>query len=97
MANKVGAPYSRGQARDYIDVDAAITAGGYTRDDLLALAVDHDPGFTREHFVEALLAVRRLPVPEFTAYGLSAEETRALVARVLEWADDLAREQSTPA
>jgi hypothetical protein len=89
VANKVCALYSRGQARDYIDVDAAIRSGQYTHEQLLELAAEHDPGFEQQHFAQALRAVRRLPPAEFTAYGLSAADTTDLVQRVLAWASQL--------
>jgi hypothetical protein len=86
VANKVCALYSRGQARDYIDVDAALRRQAYTHEELLELAEAHDPGFQRPHFAEALNAVRRLPLAEFTAYGLQPEDARRLVDRMVEWA-----------
>jgi hypothetical protein len=89
VANKVCALYSRGQARDYIDVDAALRSQAYTREKLLELAEAHDPGFRRSHFAEALNAVRRLPLAEFTAYGLRPDEARRLVDRMVEWAAHL--------
>ena len=89
VANKVGALYSRGQARDYIDVDAALRSGSYSREQLLELATGHDPGFDLPHFAQALRAVRRLPIAEFTAYGLSKIETATLVERLLAWASEL--------
>lgn len=67
VANKVTALYSRAQTRDYIDVDAALSSGRYTSDELLALAIDHDPGFDPKLFAGALIAVRRLPLAEFAA------------------------------
>jgi hypothetical protein len=89
VANKVCALYSRGQARDYIDVDAALRSQAYTHEELLELAEAHDSGFQRSHFAEALNAVRRLPLAEFTAYGLRPGEARALVDRMVEWAGSL--------
>ncbi|WP_088286645.1 nucleotidyl transferase AbiEii/AbiGii toxin family protein [Kineosporia sp. A_224] len=89
VANKVCALYSRGQARDYIDVDAALRGDAYTRAELLDLAVAHDPGFDRPHFADALRAIARLPLAEFTAYGLRPADARALVARTIDWADQL--------
>lgn len=94
VANKVCALYSRGQARDYIDVDAALRSGTYTRRQLLALAVEHDPGFETTHFVQALRAIRRLPLAEFTAYGLSATQATALVEDLMAWAENLSAEQA---
>jgi Nucleotidyl transferase AbiEii toxin, Type IV TA system len=89
VANKVAALYSRGQARDYIDVDAARHHGGYTPERLLRIGMDHDPGFNPTVFAQALRAVRRLPLAEFTAYGLTPEAAAALKERVTTWADQL--------
>lgn len=89
VASKVNALYSRGQARDYIDVDAALRNGGYTRERLLALAAEHDLGFDPARFAQALHAVRRLPLAEFTAYGLSDNEATALLDRIASWAEHI--------
>jgi hypothetical protein len=62
-----------------VDVDAALRNQAYTHEELLELAEAHDPGFQRSHFAEALNAVRRLPLAEFTAYGLRPDEARRLV------------------
>lgn len=48
VANKVCALYSRAQARDYIDVDAALRSDRDSGDDLLRLASDHDRLRTRD-------------------------------------------------
>lgn len=89
VANKVCALYSRAQARDYIDVDAALNSDCYGGDDLLRLASDHDPGFDAATFADALRAVRRLPVAEFTAYGLSDTDVAVLVERFMRWAQSI--------
>jgi hypothetical protein len=89
VANKVTALYSRAQARDYIDVHAALTSGSFSRHDLLQLAVEHDPGFEALRFAEALRAIRRLPVAEFTAYGLSEFEVALVIERLTGWADEI--------
>jgi Nucleotidyl transferase AbiEii toxin, Type IV TA system len=92
VANKVNALYSRAQARDYIDVDAALTSGRYNHDTLIRLATEHDPGFEPAMFAVALRAIRRLPVAEFTAYGLTTSHVALLVERMIVWADALAAE-----
>ncbi len=96
VANKVGALYSRAQARDYIDVDAAVASGRYLPDDLLRLAAEHDPGFDPARFVEAVRAVRRLPMAEFVAYGLTESEAAELVDRLLSWATTIADKTTGP-
>jgi hypothetical protein len=89
VANKVNALYSRAQARDYIDVHAALTSGRYTGPDLLRLASEHDPGFNRSMFAEALRAIRRLPEAEFTAYGLTHDQVNTLVESLSAWAEEI--------
>jgi len=86
VANKVCALFGRAEVRDYIDVDAILASGRYTEDELIDLAADHDPGFNRSWFAEALGAIDRLPDRLFQPYDLSQEETEALKARMRAWA-----------
>lgn len=92
VANKVNALYSRGQARDYVDVDAALTTGAYSQERLLALAREHDPGFDPALFAQALRAANRLPLAEFSQYGLGGSATTALLARLIAWAEAIDRQ-----
>jgi hypothetical protein len=87
VANKVCALFGRAEVRDYVDVDAIMASGRYTEDELLDLAADHDPGFDRSWFAEALSAIDRLPDRLFEPYNLSPEDTAALKARMRAWAD----------
>jgi Nucleotidyl transferase AbiEii toxin, Type IV TA system len=89
VANKVTALFSRAQARDYIDVHAALTSGRYDGEALLRLAVEHDPGFDRQLFAQALMSIRRLPASEFTAYGLSGDDVSGLIALLTRWAAEI--------
>lgn len=86
VANKVCALFGRAEVRDYVDVDAILSSGRYTEDELLDLAADHDPGFDRSWFAEALSAVDRLPDRLFQPYDLSPDDTTALKARMRAWA-----------
>jgi hypothetical protein len=83
---KVCALFGRAEVRDYIDVDAIVTSGRYTADELLDLAADHDPGFDQSRFAEALAAIDRLPDRLFQPYGMSPEDTSALRERMHAWA-----------
>jgi hypothetical protein len=89
VANKITALYSRAQTRDYIDVNATLNSGRYTGEELLTLALDHDPGFDRQLFAQALMAVERLPLAEFTAYDLSEEAAKDLITRLTSWATEI--------
>jgi hypothetical protein len=80
--------------RDYVDVDAILASRRYTGDELLLLATDHDPGFDRLLFAEALAAIDRLPDSLFQPYGLNSCDVHALRDRMNEWAS---RIRSAPA
>jgi sensor domain CHASE-containing protein len=93
VANKVCALFGRAEVRDYIDVDAIVISGRYSEYELLDLAADHDPGFDRSRFAEALAAIDRLPDSLFQPYGMDPEDTSALRERMRAWAGRI----STPA
>jgi hypothetical protein len=86
VANKVCALFGRAEVRDYVDVDAILTSGRYTEDELVNLAMEHDPGFDRAWFAEALAAIDRLPDSLFQPYGLAPEDVAALRRRMTRWA-----------
>jgi hypothetical protein len=86
VANKICALFGRAEVRDYVDVDAILTSGRYAENELLDLAVDHDPGFDQSRFAEALAAIDRLPDSLFQPYGMSPKETAALRERMRAWA-----------
>jgi hypothetical protein len=89
VANKLCALYGRAETRDYIDVDGVLADGRYSGDQLLRLAVNHDPGFDKALFSDALRAVRRFPQSAFDLYGLSPDQVEGLQARLLAWADEI--------
>jgi hypothetical protein len=86
VANKVCALFGRAEVRDYVDVDAILASGRYTGDELLDLAADHDPGFDRSRFAEALAAIDRLPDSLFQPYDMSPEDASMLRERMRAWA-----------
>ena len=89
VANKVCALFERAEVRDYIDVDAVLASGRYTKDDLLTLGASHDAGFDPLWFAEALAAVDRLPVRLFQPYGVTPESASALKLRMSQWAREI--------
>jgi hypothetical protein len=86
VANKVCALFGRAEVRDYVDVDAILSSGRYAEDQLLSLAMDHDPGFDRLWFAEALSAIDRLPDSLFQSYSLDPMQVSALRERMTGWA-----------
>jgi hypothetical protein len=89
VANKVCAAFSRGEARDYIDIHAAVSGGLYTRTELEKLAVIHDAGFNLPMFAQALRASSRHSDVEYTVYGLSLDQVKELRSALFSWADDI--------
>jgi hypothetical protein len=89
MAGKMDALYNRAAARDFLDIDAALSIGRYTLDELCGLAEAADPGFDRALFADMLRHVDRFDVEDFTEYGVSAADVPALRARVNGWRERL--------
>ncbi|GAA3168348.1 hypothetical protein GCM10010466_68290 [Planomonospora alba] len=92
-AGKTEALFNRALARDFIDVDALVESGRYTRDQLLDLAARRDAGFDREVFAEMLAYVRRRTDEEFAVYGVDAIEAEAIRERFGEWEKELRKSE----
>ncbi|BFU46880.1 hypothetical protein [Krasilnikovia sp. MM14-A1004] len=92
VANKMGALFGRAEARDFLDVDAAITSGRFSRERLLELAAATDGGFDRTVFANALASLRGITDADFDMYGVTADELAAMRARFSDWCDDLRTE-----
>ncbi|MDG4801459.1 nucleotidyl transferase AbiEii/AbiGii toxin family protein [Micromonospora sp. WMMD980] len=92
MAGKMDALYNRAAARDFLDIDAAISSGRYTLDQLCDLAHAADDGFDRSMFAAMLRHVDRFDDEDFTDYGLAPHEVADMRARVSTWRTALLRE-----
>ena len=88
VANKINALYSRGEARDYLDALSIRRSGRYADEQLMTLAVEHDPGFRREGFIEALRFIDRLPDEPFLQY-VSSGQLAEIRRSIRSWADTL--------
>jgi Nucleotidyl transferase AbiEii toxin, Type IV TA system len=89
VGNKVGALYSRGEVRDYLDVDAIRASGRFSDDQLIAAATARDAGFEVDMFVWRLDAARRIDLDDVTRYDVTADQLESIKARCTEWASDL--------
>lgn len=56
VAGKMSALFTRAEPRDFLDVDAALRTGRYTREQLLKLAERADAGFDRKILAPASTA-----------------------------------------
>ena len=86
VGNKVSALYSRGEPRDYLDVDTIRASGLFTDEDLLTAAGERDAGFEVPMFVERLDAARRITNLDVTRYGVTEGQLDAVKARFAAWA-----------
>jgi Nucleotidyl transferase AbiEii toxin, Type IV TA system len=89
VANKMAALYGRALARDFLDIDAILTSGRYSRERLLDLAAAADDGFDRHMFADALGALTQITDAAFAEYGPPAQAIADLRHRFAAWRDDL--------
>ena len=89
VGNKVSALYSRGEARDYLDVDAIRASGRFSDDQLVTAAAERDAGFEVGVFAQQLGAASRLQPAQVVRYGVTADQLEAVKARCVEWAAGL--------
>lgn len=89
VGNKVAALYSRGEARDYLDVDAIRGSGRFSDDQLVAAAALRDAGFEVDMFAQQLACASRLQLAQVARYGVTADQLEAVKTRCTQWARDL--------
>ena len=77
--------FGRAEARDFVDVDAAIRSGHYSRERLLELAAAADAGFDPAYFAAALGSLQQITDSDFDLYGISPDELVALRRRFADW------------
>jgi hypothetical protein len=85
VAGKLSAIYSRGEVRDFLDLDAI----RYTDNELLALGKEHDDGFEPQMFAQQVARVADTPSSYAAQYGVDASTFEAVKNRLLTWARDL--------
>lgn len=89
VGNKVAAVYSRGEPRNFADLDAIRRWGGFTDQELVTEAAKRDPGFEIGQFADQLTAVNRLTHMDVARYGIDAHQLEAIKDRCLQWAERL--------
>lgn len=91
VAGKMSALFTRAEPRDFLDVDAALATGRYTREQVIALAEQADPGFDRQVFAELLVLLERYPDRRFAAYGADAAALAGMRQRFAAWRAEILR------
>jgi hypothetical protein len=85
----LASPEGRALPRDFLDVDAAITSGRYTREQLLELAAEADHGFDRLLFADALGALTQITDAAFAEYRAAPGMISELRHRFTQWRREL--------
>ena len=89
IAGKLSAVYSRGEVRDYLDLDSIRTTGRFTDRELLALGREHDDGFDAGMFAAQLSRIATILPTQAAQYGVTADDFVQIQARILAWAIEL--------
>lgn len=95
VGSKVGALYSRGEVRDYLDVDAIRSSGRFSDEQLVAAAAERDAGFDVPMFVWRLDAANGLQPAQVARYGVTAEQLEDIKTRCTQWASTLQQQPAT--
>ncbi|WP_036965156.1 nucleotidyl transferase AbiEii/AbiGii toxin family protein [Promicromonospora kroppenstedtii] len=90
VAGKMSALWSRGETRDFIDIDAVVQSGRFSRDEVLAIG-DRQVAlpFDRAMLADRFRAAQGKEAAEFAAYEVGADWRAEIVARFLDWADEI--------
>ncbi len=89
VTGKMSALFTRAEPRDFLDVDAAVTTGRYTREQLLELAEQADVGFDRRILADLFAMLQRYPDRRFAAYGAASGQIQAMRDRFARWREEL--------
>jgi Nucleotidyl transferase AbiEii toxin, Type IV TA system len=97
VANKVGAMYTRSEARDAMDLQAILDSGRYRSDQLLDLGDQRESApLDREIFAGQLRAAGRLPDAAYAAYGADPEQITRIRETMVAWSNKLVAEVRNP-
>jgi hypothetical protein len=89
VANKVCALFGRALPRDFLDVNAVLLSGRYSREQLLELAAEADRGFDRLIFADALGALTQITDVAFAEYRTDPDTIADLRHRFAQWRHEL--------
>ncbi|MDR1450449.1 MAG: nucleotidyl transferase AbiEii/AbiGii toxin family protein [Propionibacteriaceae bacterium] len=93
VGNKVAALFSRGEVRDYLDVDAIRQTSRYSDEDLCRLAARTDAGFTPDYLARRLDWAIKILLSEVADYEVTPTQLKAVKDRLTAWAEAI-RQQS---
>lgn len=87
---KMSALWSRGEARDYIDIDTVVDSGRFSRDNVLAIADQFEATpLERPTLAARFREASRHDEAVFAQYGVNAARRAEILANFAEWADEI--------
>lgn len=89
VAGKMSALFTRAEPRDFLDIDAAVCTGRYTRAELCELAEQADVGFDRRILADLFGMLERYPDRRFAAYGADPSSIAAMRDRFRRWREEI--------
>lgn len=89
VGGKMEALFTRAEARDFIDIDAIVTSGRFTRTKLQELAASRDAGFDLRVLADMLAVIDIYPDAEFSGYRLQHERIQQMRVRFADWRSEL--------
>ncbi|MGL5829614.1 MAG: nucleotidyl transferase AbiEii/AbiGii toxin family protein, partial [Angustibacter sp.] len=96
VANKMTALFSRGEVRDFIDIDSVITSGRLSREEVLALADTRESLPLDRGMLTGRFNLLRHPrnsakydPDEFAKYGVDESAREELIGRFAQWAAEI--------
>jgi len=95
VAGRLSAVYSRGEVRDFLDLDSIRSTGRFTDSELVALGEEHDGGFDMGLFAAQLSRITTILPTQAAQYYVTADEFAQVQARILAWAVELRDTAST--
>jgi hypothetical protein len=85
VAGAMSALFVRHFAGDFVAVEMLLRKGRFTRDQLVAVLRERDPGYDPYHFVRALAELPKIPDEQLRPYGLDDDEIAVVRARFADW------------
>jgi hypothetical protein len=90
VAGKMSALWSRGETRDFIDIDAVVRSGRFSRDEVLAIGDRQEAlPFDRAMLADRFRSVRAKSPESFEAYEVGEAWRLSIVEHFLDWADEI--------
>jgi hypothetical protein len=90
IAGKMSALWSRGETRDFIDIDTVLEDDRFTRADVLAITDDLEATpMDRSMLAHRFREAGRFPAEIYATYEIDAERRAAIIERFTGWADEI--------